>query len=221
MRGRSNAAARHRNAAFGQILGCPDARTKSVSGRCPSGARSTRGCWHLDRRPGPVRPARVRSVSVHASQPTTMRVFEASISYRLVSPGENVRLNNASAIADYLRSAYEKNPVQEAFFAVFLSRRGHPIGRHLISLGTLTSTLVSAREVFRGAILANAATLVVSHNHPSGDPAPSNADIAVTRLLREASKTLEIDLLDHVVVGTKESDPLGKGFFSFREAGLL
>ena len=150
-----------------------------------------------------------------------MRVFEASISYRLVSPGENVRLHNASAVADYLRSAYDRNPVQEQFYAVFLSRRGSPLGRHLISLGTLTSTLVSAREVFRGAILANAATMIVSHNHPSGDPAPSNADIAVTRLLREASKTLEIDLLDHVIVGTVESDPLGKGFYSFREAGLL
>lgn len=150
-----------------------------------------------------------------------MRVFEASISYRLVSPGENVRLHSAPAIAEYLSSAYDKNPVQEQFYAVFLSRRGSPLGRHLISLGTLTSTIVSAREVFRGAILANAATLVVSHNHPSGDPAPSSADIAVTRSLREASKTVEIELLDHVIVGTVEADPLGKGFYSFKEAGLI
>jgi DNA repair protein RadC len=150
-----------------------------------------------------------------------VRIFEAKIVYRLVSPGESSRLDNPAAITRYLQSAYDESPLQEVFYAVYLDRRNRPLGRHLISMGTLTSTIVSPREVFRGAILAGAAAMVVSHNHPSGDPSPSSADLHLTRQLREAAKTLEIDLLDHVIAGTRESDPLSKGFYSFREAGLM
>ncbi len=59
------------------------------------------------------------------------------------------------------------------------------------------------------------------HNHPSGDPAPSAADIQVTRQLREAARTVDIDLLDHVIVGTTTADPMGRGYYSFRDAGVL
>lgn len=121
----------------------------------------------------------------------------------------------------YLLSAFDENPVQEHFYAIHLNRRNRPLGRQLITLGTLNSTLVAPREVFRGAILANASALIVAHNHPSGDPSPSAADISVTRRLREASAVMEIELLDHVVVGTIDGDPLGKGYYSFRESGML
>lgn len=150
-----------------------------------------------------------------------MRVYEAKMVYSLVSLGEEVQLNTPSKIADYLRSAFEENPMQEAFYCVYLDRKNHPLGRHLITLGTATGTLVSPREVFRGAFLANAVGLCVAHNHPSGDPAPSSADVHVTRTLREAAKILQIELLDHVIVGDAKSDPQGRGFFSFREAGYL
>jgi len=59
------------------------------------------------------------------------------------------------------------------------------------------------------------------HNHPSGSPEPSAPDIHVTRILREAAKALDIDLLDHVIVGDVSADPNGKGYYSFRDAGLL
>ena len=150
-----------------------------------------------------------------------MRIYEAKIVYQLVAEGEPVQLNTPAAIAQYLQSAYDEHPLQEAFYAVYLDRRNRPLGRHLISLGTLTGTLAGPREVFRGAILAGAAAMIVSHNHPSGNPSPSSADLHVTRQLREAAKTLEIDLIDHVIVGTKDSDPLLKGFYSCREAGLI
>ena len=150
-----------------------------------------------------------------------MRVYEAKIVYNLVSLGEEVALDNAEKVADYLRSAFDENPAQESFYAVYLDRRNHPIGRHMMTLGTATNTLAHPREVFRGAILANAAALVVAHNHPSGDPAPSSADIKMTRTLREASQVLDIPLLDHVICGHKEADPLGRGHYSFREAGLV
>jgi DNA repair protein RadC len=111
--------------------------------------------------------------------------------------------------------------MQEAFYCVYLDRKNHPMGRHLITLGTATSTLVSPKEVFRGAIIAGAVALIVAHNHPSGDPAPSSADIQVTRQLREASRILDIQMLDHVVCGEAKADPHRRGFYSFREAGLL
>jgi DNA repair protein RadC len=150
-----------------------------------------------------------------------MRVFECKLSYSLVSLGEEIQLNRAEKVADYLRSAFDENPLQEAFYCVYLDRKNHPLGRHLITLGTVDSTLVSCREVFRGAILAGSCALVVAHNHPSGDPAPSAADLHVTRKLREAAKILEIELLDHVIVGDPKGDPQGRGVYSFREAGLL
>jgi DNA repair protein RadC len=150
-----------------------------------------------------------------------MRVYEAKIVYSLVSLGEEVRMERPAIVADYLKSAFEEYPMQEAFYAIYLDRKNHPIGRHLITLGTVSSSLVHPREVFRGAILSGASAMIVAHNHPSGDPAPSQADIRVTRSLREAAKIIDIDLLDHVIVGDVKADPAGLGYYSFREAGLL
>jgi DNA repair protein RadC len=150
-----------------------------------------------------------------------MRVYEAKMVYSLISLGEEVRLDKPAKVADYLRSAFDENPMQEAFYCVHLDRKNHPLGRQLITLGTATSTLVSPREVFRGAIVAGAVAICVAHNHPSGDPSPSQADIQVTRKLREAARILEIEMLDHVVVGDVKGDPHGRGFFSFKEAGLM
>lgn len=150
-----------------------------------------------------------------------MRVFEASINYNLVQLGDDVTLNSATKVVEYLKSAFEATPMQESFWVVMLDRKSHAISRVRITLGTATAALAHPREVFRPAILANACSIIVAHNHPSGDPAPSGPDLHVTRQLREASKAVDIELLDHVIVGYPESDPTGKGYFSFREAGLL
>ncbi|MGA2015544.1 MAG: JAB domain-containing protein [Opitutaceae bacterium] len=150
-----------------------------------------------------------------------MRVYEAKIVYNLVSLGEDVQLNNPASVAKYVASIFEENPVVESFVTVMLDRRNRPIARHLVTVGTLTCALAHPREVFRAAILANAAALVISHFHPSGDPSPSAADIQLPRQLKAASLTLDIPLLDHVIVGDAKMDPLHKGIYSFREAGLL
>ncbi|MDI1335808.1 MAG: JAB domain-containing protein, partial [Lacunisphaera sp.] len=75
--------------------------------------------------------------------------------------------------------------------------------------------------VFRAAIREGATAVICVHNHPSGDPAPSAADVQVTRQLRDAAKAIDIDLLDHVILGRAEADPLGRGMYSFRESGVL
>ena len=77
------------------------------------------------------------------------------------------------------------------------------------------------REVFRAAIETSASAVVCVHNHPSGDPSPSAADVRVTRTLREAAQTVDIALLDHVIVGDAAHDPTGLGYYSFRDAGVL
>ena len=90
-----------------------------------------------------------------------------------------------------------------------------------VSSGTATAALAHPREVFREAVRASAAAIVCVHNHPSGDPAPSSADLQITRQLREAAKAVDIDLLDHVILGRLAADPVGRGYFSFRESGLI
>lgn len=109
----------------------------------------------------------------------------------------------------------------EKFWVLCLNRKNRLLKRVEVTSGTATSSLAHPREVFRAAIREGATSVVCVHNHPSGDPAPSAADLAVTRQLREASKAVDIGLLDHVIVGLRESDPRGSGYFSFREAGVL
>jgi DNA repair protein RadC len=150
-----------------------------------------------------------------------MRVYEAKLVYSLLSLGENITLDWPNRVAEYLASAYAENPVQEAFYVIPVDRKNHPLARIQVTIGIVSACLVHPREVFRPAILAGASAIVVSHNHPSGDPAPSAADVQITRQLREASKAVDIQLLDHVIVGDKVADPLGCGYYSFRQAGLL
>jgi len=150
-----------------------------------------------------------------------MRVYEASISYNLVELGENLTVNTAAMAVEYLQSAFAVHPMQETFWVILLDRKNHALGRVMISLGTLSNTLVHPREVFKPAFLASASAVIVAHNHPSGDPAPSAADMQVTRQLREAAKILDIVLIDHVIVGYPEGDPAGVGHYSFRASGLL
>lgn len=151
----------------------------------------------------------------------SMRVYEASLSFRLVHEGEQVQLSSPKHVSDYLRSAFDETPTQEAFWVILLNRKNHPLGRVRVSLGTLTAALAHPRGVFRAAILASASAVIAAHNHPSGDPAPSSADIQLTRQLREAAKVIDIPLIDHVIVGEPKADPLGSGVYSFREAGFL
>lgn len=109
----------------------------------------------------------------------------------------------------------------EKFWVLCLNRKNRLLKQVEITSGTATSSLAHPREVFREVIHQGATAAVCVHNHPSGDPAPSAADVQVTRQLREAARTLDIDLQDHVIVGQPAADPRGTGYYSFREAGVL
>lgn len=109
----------------------------------------------------------------------------------------------------------------ERFWVLCLDRKNRLIQRHEVTKGTATNCLAHPREVFRKAIRVSASGIIAVHNHPSGDPAPSRADIQVTRQLRESAKVIGIDLLDHIIVGHPKHDPQGLGYYSFNDAGLV
>ena len=146
-----------------------------------------------------------------------MRIFEASIRYTLVRLGEDESLDSPAKVAEYLGGVFEPYPTQEAFFVICLDRKNHPICRSLITLGTLSSSLIHPREIFRIAILASASAIVVAHNHPSGDPTPSEDDIKISRQIKEAGKIMGIELMDHVIIGDTEQNR----YYSLAQNGLL
>ncbi len=129
-------------------------------------------------------------------------------------------LNRADQVAQYIQP-FTTGLEVEKFWVLCLNRKNRLLKRVEISSGTATAALAHPREVFRAAIRESACAIVCVHNHPSGDPAPSAPDLQVTRQLREASKAVDIDLVDHVIIGRAAADPLARGVFSFREAGIL
>lgn len=126
----------------------------------------------------------------------------------------------ADTIARYMAPIAHALEV-EKFWVLCLDRKGRLRKLCEVSSGTMSSTLVHPREVFRTAIREGASGVVCVHNHPSGDPSPSSQDIRITRTLREAATTIDISLIDHLVIGRRETDPTGAGFYSFRAAGTL
>ncbi len=127
---------------------------------------------------------------------------------------ERPEMSGPSEIVSLL-SRYLEHEDREHFVTLMLDVKNRLIGLHTVSIGTLNSALVCPREVFKAAILANAASLVLAHNHPSGDPTPSPEDHTVTERLRRAGALLDIDVLDHIVIGG------GGRFTSLRQTGFF
>ena len=120
-------------------------------------------------------------------------------------------LRTSADVARVLRPLFDGID-REKFVVLLLDAKHRPIGVNTVSVGSLTASIVSPREVFKPAIVGNAAALLLAHNHPSGDPAPSAEDIELTKRLRDAGELLGIRVLDHVILGD------GK-HYSFVDAG--
>lgn len=150
-----------------------------------------------------------------------MTIYNLKIIYEAVSDYPATLIHAPSDIFEYMQDAFVKRPLQEAFYVLPLNRKNRVLGRYMVSLGTLTSTIVHPREVFQPIILASANAFVVCHNHPSGDPSPSRSDVKITRDLCAAGNLLDFEMLDHLIIGSVDADPLGLGYYSFNEAGLL
>ena len=132
---------------------------------------------------------------------------------------ESEPLDNPEAVVRWLRVQDLLKEV-ETLQVLSLNTRRRFIRVDKIADGTLDTLLVHPREVFRKAIAANAAAVVLAHNHPSGDPAPSEADIKVTRDLIRAGQLLKIEVLDHVIIG-RATPERPKDYVSLRELGYF
>lgn len=108
---------------------------------------------------------------------------------------------------------------REVFLVICLNTKNKVIAVHRAHVGSINSSIVHPREVFKSAFLNNSASLIVAHNHPSGDPSLSQEDIHVTKRLCEAGKILGIEILDHIVVGEKRNGKIN--YVSLKEKGYL
>lgn len=149
----------------------------------------------------------------------TMRLREVTLRYSPVNDADGSpplvgrTIERPSDAAPALVSLLQHEAV-EVFLVLCLSTKRRVLGYYEVSRGTLDATLVHPRDVFKVALLANSAAIIVAHNHPSGDPTPTPDDVAVTRRLVKAGDILGIDVLDHIVVGDDH-------WLSLHDVGLL
>jgi DNA repair protein RadC len=127
----------------------------------------------------------------------------------LLRPVINCPADAAGLVMEEMR-----NLDREHFRIMYLSTRNNVLGISPVSVGSLNSSIVHPRECFKEAIRRNANTIILLHNHPSGDPTPSREDIDITQRLAESGKILGIEVLDHVIIGDKR-------FVSLKEQGML
>jgi len=123
------------------------------------------------------------------------------------------RFTSPRQVFDYFHHEF-RDSRKEYFLTLLLDGKNRIIRRAQVSEGSLNQSIVHPREVFVPAVKESAAAIILVHNHPSGDPAPSSEDIAITRRLREAGDIMGIKILDHIIIGDGE-------FVSFVERGLL
>jgi len=134
---------------------------------------------------------------------------------RIVSRGtrERIQVTSPRSVAEFLMPQYGNRPVEQ-FGIVLLDTKHKVLRTTVLSVGTLDASIVHPREIFREATAGGAAAIVLFHNHPSGDPAPSPEDKRLTERMIAAGVVMGIDVLDHIILGDAR-------YFSFREKGTL
>ena len=155
-------------------------------------------------------------LSDHLSPQMTFRlkaVFKLLSHIATEKVGTIERICNAQGVYNLYHDRF-RGEKQEHFLAIFLDTKHRILREVLVSKGTLNGSMVHPREVFAPAIRERAASVLVLHNHPSGDPAPSHEDIEITNRLREAGDLIGIPLLDHVILGEDS-------FVSLKERNLI
>lgn len=139
--------------------------------------------------------------------------------WTVMEEAESRKIDSPELARDFWRANVEAMPIfdshKEHLAVLLLNTRYHLTAFNLVSIGSLNESIAHPRDIFRPAVVAGAFALILMHNHPSGDPCPSQADHSLTRRLIEAGETLQIKLLDHVIVGE------GQKYFSFKEAGVV
>lgn len=138
------------------------------------------------------------------------KLQEAEVTLK-VSERPTIKVTNPDDI--YIAYKDLENELKEKFFVIHLNTKKEVICFELVHIGGMSSALVDPRCIFRTALLVGAVSIILLHNHPSGDVTPSNEDKAITELLKNAGKLLQIAVVDHVIVGKDK-------YFSFVNAGI-
>ena len=151
-------------------------------------------------------------------RPFNPKEFKVTVLRECPLPEEMLTCDTPEKAAEYWRLHVQTglyfNQECECFVVLLLNTRRRVKGHQLLTMGTKDTLLVDTSEVFRAAVIAGAAALVLMHNHPSGEPQPSEADIKVTRDLIRAGQLLKVEVLDHVIVGNPHHCSLRQlGFF--------
>ncbi len=128
---------------------------------------------------------------------------------------ERPSITSSSDAHTYMRPKFPMENICEEMWMLLLDRRKHPINMYCVSRGGQNRTIVDVREVFRLALQAAADTIILAHNHPSGDVTPSREDVQLTHQIAHAGKIMDIALVDHLIIGT------GATYFSFADAGQM
>jgi DNA repair protein RadC len=139
---------------------------------------------------------------------TIQLVKEASLKYR----GRTI--SNPQCACELVRDFLGERWDREYFGIICLNIKNQPTHISLVSIGSLNSSVVHPREVFKAAILSNSASIILFHNHPSGNPEPSKTDMDITKRLVEVGEIIGINIIDHVIVGDEQ-------FMSMKEKMLL
>ncbi len=155
--------------------------------------------------------------AVHGVGPTKAATILAAVELgRRLSQkaAEKIEVVHGPEDAAHFAMPHFRHEQREHFAVMLLNTKNHILAMPDVSVGSLTASVVHPREVFRAAVRYAAAAMILLHNHPSGDPAPSREDIAVTERLVKAGKLMDIPVLDHIILGDNN-------FLSMKEKGLL
>ena len=138
---------------------------------------------------------------------------ELSMRMAMTEAKKGLQFLNPSSVAEYYMEKL-RHERKERVLLLLLDNKECLIGEELLSIGTVSTSLLSPREVFVAALKAEAVHIMLLHNHPSGDPSPSRQDIQITDMIKDIGRMIDIPLIDHIIIGDNK-------YMSFSEAGLL
>jgi DNA repair protein RadC len=153
-----------------------------------------------------------------------MIIYEPEIKYNRKDI-EEVTIENAADAYAYLYKWFHtkaEDITREHIILVGLNNKQKVVFTKILTIGTDNQTLAKPSDIIKHVLMGNVNTFILAHNHPSsGNPAPSTADMRITRMLRECANIMELYFQDHIILGEVANDPLGLGYYSFREAGII
>ena len=149
----------------------------------------------------------------HAKAIQLLAAFELGKRMHSENYQKRLKICNPESIYLYLKDKLELK-TQEHLIGLFMNTKGELIKKETIFIGSLNMSVIHPREIFKEAVKVSAASIVIAHNHPSGDPSPSEQDIQITKRLHQNGKMMDIEVLDHIIIGQNK-------YFSFKEHQML